>query len=104
MSELVEVINHLSDDKAPGCDGILAEIWKYGGTELISRLHGLIVRVCTEKEVPQEWKDTNIVAIFKKGDGTECGNYRRNSLLSIAGKAFARILLDRLTGHPFHLF
>ncbi|KAI8522009.1 hypothetical protein Bbelb_017630 [Branchiostoma belcheri] len=32
----------------------------------------------------------------KKGDRPVCGNYRGISLLSIAGKIFARILLDRL--------
>ena len=37
--------------------------------------------------------------IYKKSDRTYCGNYRRISLLSIAGKIFARILLDRLSTH-----
>ncbi|KAK2180435.1 hypothetical protein NP493_443g04030 [Ridgeia piscesae] len=49
--------------------------------------------------VPQAWKDANIATIYKKGDRTDCGNYRENSLLSIAGKIFARILLNRLSTH-----
>ena len=55
--------------------------------------------VCWEGHVPQAWKDANIVTIYKKGDRTECGNYRGISLLSAAGKIFARILLNRLSSH-----
>ena len=36
---------------------------------------------------------------LQKGDRTECGNYRGISLLSAAGKIFARILLNRLSSH-----
>ena len=52
-----------------------------------------------EDHVPQAWKDANIVTIYKKGDRTECGNYRGISLLSAVGKIFARILLNRLSSH-----
>jgi len=38
----------------------------------------------------------NLVTIFKKGDWENCSNYRGISLLSIASKIFARILLHRL--------
>ena len=36
------------------------------------------------------------MTIFKKGSRTECGNYRGISLLSVAGKILAKILLNRL--------
>ena len=39
------------------------------------------------------------VTIYKKGDRTECDNYLGISLLSAAGKIFARILLNRLSSH-----
>ena len=35
----------------------------------------------------------------KKGNKTDCSNYRGITLLSIAGKAIARILLDRIVKH-----
>ena len=47
--------------------------------------------------MPQEWKDATIITIYKnKGDKAECGNSRRISLLSVAGKVMAKILLKRL--------
>ena len=66
---------------------------------LSNRLHRWIIKVWEEGHVPQAWKDANIVTIYKKGDRTECGNYRGISLLSAAGKIFARILLNRLSSH-----
>lgn len=97
--ELQLAIASLAEGKAPGVDGIPGEIWKHGGATLTNSLLMLIQQAWTEGSVPQEWKDANIVTIFKKGDRTQCGNYRGISLLSIAGKVFARILLNRLYAH-----
>ena len=72
---------------------------KYGSTEEFSRLHQLITNAWEVGSVPQAWKDASIVTIYKKCDRTDCGNYRGISLLSIAGKIFARILLNRLSTH-----
>ena len=94
MDEMVRAIKGLKDGKAPGGDGIPAEIWKHGGSNLSNRIHRWIIKVWEEGHVPQAWKDANIVTIYKKGDRTECGNYRSISLLSAAGKIFARILLN----------
>lgn len=99
LEELHQALSSLADGKAPGVDGIPSEIWKYGGATLTNNLLILIQQAWAEGSVPQEWKDANIVTIFKKGDRTQCGNYRGISLLSIAGKAFARILLNRLNAH-----
>ena len=99
MDEMARAIAGLKDGKAPGGDGIPAEVWKHGGDNLSNRLHQLITKAWEEGSVPQAWKDASIVTIYKKGDRTDCGNYRGISLLSIAGKIFARILLNRLSIH-----
>ena len=99
MDEIVRAIKGLKDGKAPGGDGIPAEVWKYGGANLSSRLHRCIIKIWEEGHVPQAWKDANIVTIYKKGDRTECRNFRGISILSAAGKIFARILLNRLSSH-----
>ena len=97
--EMARAIAGLKDGKAPGGDGIPAEVWKYGGDNLFSRLHQLITNAWEMGSVPQAWKDASIITIYKKGDRTDCGNYRGISLLSIAVKIFARILLNRISTH-----
>ena len=99
MDEMARAIAGLKDGKAPGGDGIPAEIWKHGGDNLFSRLHHIITNAWEVGSVPQAWKDASIVTVYKKGDRTDCGNYRGISLLSIAGKIFARFLLNRLSTH-----
>jgi hypothetical protein len=47
--------------------------------------------------LPQQWKESIIVQIYKKGDKTDCNNYRGISLLSTAYKILSNILLVRLT-------
>ena len=49
---------------------------------------------------PQEFKDTSIIHLFiRKGNPQLCDNHRGISLLSIAGKVLARVLLNRLNEH-----
>ncbi|VDL88627.1 unnamed protein product [Schistocephalus solidus] len=51
-------------------------------------------------QVTQDFKDATIVHLYKrKGNRQLCDNHRGISLLNIAGKIFARILLNRLNGH-----
>ena len=97
MDEMARAIAGLKDGMAPGGDGIPAELWKHGGDNLFSRLHQLITNAGEVGSVLQAWKDASIVTIYKKGDRTDCGNYGRISFLSIAGKIFTRILLNRLS-------
>ena len=99
MDEMAIAIAGLKDGKAPGGDGIPAEVWKHGGGNLFSRLHQLMTNAWEVGSVPQAWKDASVVTIYKKGDRTDYGNYRGISLLSIAGKIFARILLSRVSTH-----
>ena len=82
MDEMARANAGLKDGKTPGGDGIPAEVWKHEGANLFSRLHQLITNAWEVGYVPQAWKDASIVTIYKKGDRTDCGNYRGISLLS----------------------
>jgi len=49
------------------------------------------------RELPRQWKDATIVTIYKKKGGRQlCGNSSGISLLSVAGKILARVMLKRL--------
>jgi len=67
---------------------------------MLQRLTQLFQSVWIEGEVPQQFKDASIVHIYKrKGNRQSCDNHRGISLLSIAGKILARVLLNRLIKH-----
>ena len=44
IDEMARAIASLKDGKAPGGDGIPAEVWKHGGDNMFSRLHQLLCR------------------------------------------------------------
>ena len=84
--------------KSPGIDGIPAEVYQHGGETVLDKLHDLFTNYW-EKEgtLPQDLRDAVIVSLFKKkGEKSDCSNYRSITLLSIAGKILARVLLNRL--------
>ena len=98
------VRNSLIDNKTAGPDKIPAQVFfnffmviKYGGCALHRRLHNFILDCWFAKCLPQQWKNANIILVYKKkGDREECANSRGISLLSVAGKMLAKIMLTRL--------
>ena len=100
LLETQKAIYLLSSGKAPGSDAIPAEVYKEGGTALTERLHHLFLLMWQQETIPQDFKDASIIHLYKqKGSRQACDNHRGISLLSIAGKILARILLNRLTVH-----
>nr|VZI16281.1 unnamed protein product [Spirometra erinaceieuropaei] len=99
-SETIRAVQQLSSGKAPGSDAIPAEVYKHGGPLLMDHLTALFQEMWRQGEVPQDFKDETIVHLYKrKGNRHVCDNHRGISLLNIAGKIFARILLKRLNNH-----
>ena len=92
LIEVRKAIEQINNGKAPGMDGITAEILKSGGDSMEEMLHS-VMSDAWDTGAPQDWKDAIMISIFKKGLSNECGNYCDISLLSIVGKVFARIPL-----------
>jgi len=57
----------------------------------------LIDTVSNEKELPEQWKKSIILPVYKKGDKTDCRNYLGLSFLSTTYKVLSNILQSRLT-------
>ena len=76
----------------------------YGECALHRRLHNFILDCWCAKCLPQQWKNANIILVYKQnGDRADCGNSRGISLLSVAGKVLAKIMLTRLLQHVVDL-
>jgi hypothetical protein len=95
--EVAKFIKNLRLGKAAGMDEIPAELLKAGSDSMFKQIHALISNCWTTMAVPQAFKDAKISTLYKnKGERGDCNNYRGISLLSVAGKLLARILLSRL--------
>ena len=97
IDELSEALDSLASGKAPGKDGITAEVLKCCKETLITELHEILCLCWSEGDVPQDMRDANVVTLYKsKGDRSDCKNHRGIFLLSIVGKVFTRVVLERL--------
>ena len=70
------VTEKLNRHKSPGTDQIPAELIKVGGRTIHSEIHILINSSWNKQELPEEWKESFTVPVYKKGDKTDCTNYR----------------------------
>ena len=95
-NDIRKAIKMMKTRKAPGHDGIAAETLKAGGEPIVDVLHTLFNAVLTKNEVPTEWSKMLVTPIHKKGDTSNPENYRAISLLSIPGKVFNRIVLNKI--------
>jgi hypothetical protein len=72
--------------KVPGIDNIPLEILKVGLETSVKILYPLLKNMWGKKTVPEEWKKGLLVKIPKKGDITQCDNWRGLTLLSVPSK------------------
>jgi hypothetical protein len=90
--EVEIAIAKLKKNKSSCSDQIPAELIQAGGEIVLFAIHKLINSVCNKKELPDQWKESIIVAVHEKGDKTDCNNYRGISLLSTSYKSSSNIL------------
>ena len=79
-----------------GTDGRHPEIIKHRGNKLLYRIYELVRQIWEEERIPEEWKETIIVTIHKRGDRERCENYRGIALGNAAYKILSNIILGKL--------
>ena len=94
-AEIELAIDKLKSHISPGIDQIPAKLIKAGGRTICLEIHKLITSIWKKKKLPKEWKESIIVHIHKKGNKTDCNNYRDISLLPNTYKILSNILLSR---------
>jgi intergrase/recombinase len=90
-------IEKLKRYKSENIYQISAELIKAGSSIICSDIHKLINSIWNKEELPEQWKESVIVPIYKKDDKTDCSNCSSISLLSTTYKILPNICLSRLT-------
>jgi hypothetical protein len=99
VCEVKLVTEKLKGHKSLSVDIIPAELIKAGCTTICYEFRKLIISIVNKEKVPEEGNESIILPIYKKGEKTDCSNYRGISLLSTKYKIISKILLPRLTPH-----
>ena len=94
--EVRKAIGKLKNNKAAGLDEITAELLKHGKDVMVEELTQLFNLIWNSEEVPADWGQGVIITLPKKGNLSDCNNWRGITLLSTPGKAFCSVLLNRL--------
>ena len=91
-----KAIKSLKSNKSPGGDKIFNEMIINGGVYLNKLLLKLYNRCLQTGIFPSQLKTSDIIPLYKKKLRSIIGNYRPVKLLSVIGKIFERILINRL--------
>ena len=95
--EVRENMKRMKNGKAVGPDDIPVEVWKCLGEIALEFLTKLYNRTMESGRMPEEWRDSILIPIFKnKGDVQSCSNYRGIKLISHSMKLWERVVERRL--------
>ena len=100
IEEIEESLKKLKTGKAPSpITGITTEMLKFGGRHLATLMKKTIDLCITDSEICLVWRKGEVIFLYKKGDTTQCGNYRPITKLDVLGKVVIDILQSRIMKH-----
>lgn len=97
VEEVRKAIRDSPTGKAPGPDGLPAELWKTL-PEISAPMTDMFNEWLSKGEIPRDVKTGTITLLFKKGDPTCIKNYRPITLLNTTLKILTKVLNNRLKG------
>ena len=89
-------INNMKENKSQGVDGISPKILKESVEQISTPLAHVFNMSLQEGIVPLEWKEANIIPLFKKGSRNKFVNYWPVSLTSEICKLLETIIRDHM--------
>ena len=69
-------IEVLKRQKSRATDQIPAELIKAGGRTVCSKIHKPVICIWIKEELNEQWNDLILVSIYKRGNKTDCNDYR----------------------------
>jgi hypothetical protein len=82
--------------KAAGPDKLPAEFYLSFEDLILDRSHNMILEACNKGKLPEGLTCGDIIVLYKKGDAREVRNYRPITLLQVAYKIFAKMMVARM--------
>jgi len=95
-ADVLKQLNDLNEDKSPGPDGINPKLIKNISNEIYKPIAHIFQQSLKTMNLPTDWKEAQISAIYKKGKKHLASNYRPVSLTSIICKCMEKIIRDHL--------
>ena len=89
-------IKAMKDNKSPGVDGIPPKLLMETVEQISVPLARVFIFSLKDGVVPVEWKETNIIPLFKKGSRNKSENYRPVSLTSVICKLLETLIKDHM--------
>ena len=89
-------IKAMKDNKSPRVDGIPSKLLMETVEQISIPLARVFNLSLKEGVVPFEWKEANIIPLFKKGSRNKSENYRPVSLTSVICKLLERLIKDHM--------
>ena len=93
---IAKKIKAMKDNKSPGVDGIPPTLLMETVEQISIPLARVFNLSLKEGVVPFEWKEANIIPLFKKGSRNKSENYRPVSLTSVICKLLERLIKDHM--------
>ena len=94
--EILTIINKLNINKGPGPDGIHTKLITEVAEEIILPLEHIYNMSILTGVVPSELKIARVIPIYKKGEKSDCSNYRPISMLNIFNKILEKLVFTRV--------
>ena len=96
VNEVKYVIQKLKKKVSPGHDNLTNEMMKLGGEVMAEILTELFNQILREGKIPDEWRKSDIIILFKKGDRHRVENYRPINLSVTISKIFSKLIETRV--------
>ena len=99
LKGIANLLGGLNIHKAPGLDGLNARVLKECSNEISPILALIFNESLALGDVPDEWGQASVSAVFKKGEKYDAANYRPVSLTCICCKTLEHILVSNINKH-----
>jgi endonuclease/exonuclease/phosphatase family metal-dependent hydrolase len=90
------VMKNLKEKSSYGLDNIPVRVLRDAYEILVKPYHRLLNKIYDQNVIPEQWKTSRILPLYKKGKKNQIENYRPISNLCAGSKLFERLILVRI--------